>query len=197
MPQNARLRLEQKLRGIQRPQRVKATALALAKPATMMAAVAVIFVFVAPLTGFSSSVVEDVVDQHCQTMPVEVPSPEASEVNRWFSDKLPFRMATPRFKDQRVTLLGGRLSRVRAPQERRSLPAAHLIYRVGHHKMSVLIFDGRHKMPSLDEATPDGRPVMKEIRGHRVALYRRGGLTYAVTSTLPVSDMMNVMGTSL
>jgi anti-sigma factor RsiW len=127
MPDNARQRLEQKLRGVQRPQRAKAAAIAVAKPVTMVAAVGVIFLFVAPLTGFSSSVAEDVVDQHCQTMPVEVPSPEASEVNRWFSDKLPFRMATPRFRDQRVTLLGGRLSRVRGHQDRGSLPAAHLI----------------------------------------------------------------------
>ena len=97
MPQGARSRLDV-LRGVQRPQRAKATALALAKPVTMMAAVAVVFLFVAPLTGFSSSVAEDVVDQHCQTMPVEVPSPEASEVNRWFSDKLPSEWPHPAFR---------------------------------------------------------------------------------------------------
>jgi anti-sigma factor RsiW len=199
MPENARQRLEQKLKGAQRPMRAKATALALAKPVTMMAAVAIIFLFVAPLTGFSSSVVEDVVDQHCQTMPVEVPSPEPSEVNRWFSDKLPFRLAAPRFRDQRVTLLGGRLSRVRRSQERGSVPAAHLLYRVGKHKMSVLVFDGQGQFPAENGVDGAGnpRPMIREIRGHRVAIYRRGGLTYAITSTLPETDMMDVMGTSL
>jgi hypothetical protein len=64
--------------------------------------------------------------------------------------------------------------------------------------MSVLIFDGRNQVPALDEkSTAPGSPVFREIRGHRVALYRRGGLTYAVTSTLPAAEMMNVMGTSL
>ena len=63
--------------------------------------------------------------------------------------------------------------------------------------MSVLIFDGRHQILSLDDGTSRTGPIIKEIRGHRVALYRRGGLTYAVTSTLPETDMMDVMGTSL
>ncbi|MEE2787356.1 MAG: zf-HC2 domain-containing protein [Myxococcota bacterium] len=200
MPENARSRLEQKLKGAKGSKRVGAVAMTVAKPASVVAAAALLFIFVAPLTGFSSSVVEDVVDQHVQTMPVEVPSPEATEVNRWFSDKLPFRMLTPQFKDQRVTLLGGRLSRVRATDQGGSLPAAHLLYRVGQHKMSVLVFDdrvkGRRQGPQNINAD-DMNPIMRDIRGHRVMIYRRDGLTYAITSTLPETDMKDVMGTSL
>ena len=200
MPETARHRIEQKLKTAKGPVDIGARVKSMAKPVSALAAAAVLVVFVVPLTGFSSSVVEDVVDQHVQTMPVEVPSPEATEVNRWFSGKLPFRMLTPQFKDQRVTLLGGRLSRVRAASERGSLPAAHLLYQVGVHKMSVIVFDDG--VPSETGAELDAHrvrqgPIFKEVRGHRVMLYRQGGLTYAVTSTLPEAEMKNMMGTSL
>jgi anti-sigma factor RsiW len=132
-------------------------------------------------------------------MPVEVPTPAVDEVDLWFSDKLPFEMAAPQFRDGRVSLLGGRLSRIRHLSSNASAPAAHLIYSVGAHKMSVLVFDGRG-LVTFDE--PDmhlgGEPMrIQELRGHQVALYRRGNLTYAVTSSLPRTDMLDLIATTL
>jgi anti-sigma factor RsiW len=195
----ARGRLESKLRTVRRPTQVGVTAKRLAKPVSAVALVAAAVVFIIPLTGFKSSVVDEVVDQHCQVLPVELPTPEVREVDDWFADKLPFRVAAPRFRDQRVTLMGGRLSRIHRNGEQVGSTAAQIVYRVGEHKMSVLVFRAKEGVGSdLPEHVIDGNRLrMLDSRGHRVALIRRGNLTYAVTSTLPKAEMLGLLGQSL
>jgi anti-sigma factor RsiW len=199
MPQEARGRLEKKLRAARRPIRARRAVRRFASPASAVVAAGAIFLLVTPLTGFKPSVVDEVLDQHCQQMPVEVPTPAAQELDRWFAGKLPFEMEAPDFRDGRVSLLGGRLSRIRHLASNASAPAAHLIYSVGSHKMSVLIFDGRGVVPFEE---PDlhvrGAPMrVHEARGHQVALYSRGNLTYAVTSNLPRGQMLELIGSTL
>jgi anti-sigma factor RsiW len=124
----------------------------------------------------------------------------AKEASHWFADKLPFKMKTPTFKDQRVSLLGGRLSRIQRGPKKASIPAAHLIYSVGAHKLSVLVFDGdgMGEMQPATAAQGLGQPFeVHEVRDHRVAFYRRGGLTYAVTSKLPRKQLVELLGSSL
>jgi len=198
LSQEARGRLEKRLRAARRPIQARRAIRRFASPASAVVAVGAIF-FLAPLTGFKASVVDELVDQHCQKMPVEVPTPVVNEVDHWFSDKLPFEMAAPHFRDGRVSLLGGRLSRIRYGTNNVSAPAAHLIYSVGAHKMSVLVFDGRG-IVNFEESDLDlgGEPMrIHELRGHQVALYRRGNLTYAVTSSLPRGEMLALIDTTL
>ena len=196
----ARERLETSLRRARRPQQIRNAIRKASKPLPALAVVGAIAMFVTPLTGFGPSVMEDVVDQHVQRAPVEVPTPMAKEASHWFADKLPFKMKTPTFKDRRVSLLGGRLSRIQRGPSKASIPAAHLIYSVGAHKLSVLVFDGEgiSEMQPTQEIQNLGQPFeVHEVRDHRVAFYRRGGLTYAVTSKLPRKQLVELLGNSL
>ncbi len=197
MPPAAKSRLQARLKGLERASGARGL-MAKSWPAVTVAAAA--FMLVMPLAGFNSSVVvDDLVKQHVQTTPVEVPTALQSEVDHWLAGKLPFRAATPKFKDQRVSLLGARLSRVHTGENDQNVPAAQLLYRVGPHKMSVLVFDGGESFELGDNAQiVRGQPVHVHDRsGHRVAIFKRGKLTYAVTSDLPTSDIVQVIGTSL
>ncbi|MGC6417333.1 MAG: anti-sigma factor family protein [Bradymonadia bacterium] len=200
LPAEARQRIQSQLKTVQRPRRVREAAKRLAKPIPAVALAAAAALFIIPLTGFKSSVVEEVVDQHCQSVAVELPSPESAEVDDWFADKLPFRVATPQFKDQRVMLLGGRISRIRPAGREVGTPAAQIVYQVSGHKMSVLVFrdeDSDLTGPTSEHTLGGNQFRMTDSKGHRVAIIRRGGLTYAVTSTLPKDDMLGLLGTSL
>ena len=200
MSNAARNRLNKRLSVAQRPEKARAAVRWLARPIPALTLMAAAVVLILPLTGFNASiVVDDLVDQHRQKMPVEVPTAVNSEVESWLNGKLPFTAAPPKFRDQRVSLLGARLSRIRMKQEQKSLPAAQLLYRVGSHKMSVLVFDGRGSIDLKENIQMVGdRPVQIHDRhGHRVALFHVGDLTYAVTSDLPTQDIVEVIGTSL
>lgn len=201
LPPAAQARLTHRLRAASRPARAARWAKRLAVPVPVLAAGAVIFLFT-PLTGFAPPlVVDDVIDQHRQRLPVEVPAEEVSEVDAWFQGKLPFEMAAPRFRDARMTLLGGRLARVGgstvgAPARK----AAHLIYGVGSHKVSVVVFQGG------DSALWTGDNVQRvgnqevafhHAGAHNVAVYHRDGLTYAVTSDLPAAEMVSIVSSAL
>ncbi len=189
-------RITDRLRAAQRPERRRRMVRRLA-PVPALAAAGAVLLFVTPLTGFAPAVVEDAVDQHCQQVPVEVPTPEAQAADEWFNGKVPFPMNTPRFRDQRATLLGGRLSHVQSGERTRR--AAYLVYGVGEHKLSVLVFDGRELGLAEQGEMRDvgGQQVrVHDARGYRVALYQRGPLAYAVTSDLPETEMLDLIGTS-
>lgn len=99
-----------------------------------------------------------------------------------------------------MSLLGARLSQVQTRKQDLSVPAAQLIYRVGTHKMSVQMFDGRDVFEDASSEVQmiGNRPVkILDMNGHTVALFKVGALTYAVTSDLPAEEVVNVIGTSL
>ncbi|MFN3199179.1 MAG: anti-sigma factor family protein [Bradymonadia bacterium] len=199
MPPAARAKLRARLHIAQQPERRARWVKRLALPVPVLAAGAALLL-ITPLTGFTP-VVDDVVEQHNQTMPVEVPSDQANEVDQWFKDKVPFAMHAPRFSDQRVTLLGGRLSQLRSPIDGEPMQkAAYLMYGVGREKLTVLVFEGKQ----LDLSKFGTQTRLKNLelsildRGdYRVAMYRKDGLTYAVTSRLPESEMIRLVSTAL
>lgn len=171
----------------------------LALPVPVVAAVASVFIFVGG-SGFATPVVEEAVAQHRDDVPLEVPSPEADEIDRWFEGKLTFNVQAPRFRDDRAMLLGGRLSRVRGLDGQAPRRAAYLIYGVGAHKMSVLVFDDQNLPVDKigDQHRIKGHTVSVTDRGdYRVAVYRHRGINYAVTSDLPSAQMLQLIGTSL
>jgi anti-sigma factor RsiW len=201
MSAEAQARLTARLRGASRPDRARRMARKLVIPVPALAAAGAVAMLVMPLTGFKPTVmVDEAVEQHCSAYPVEVPSPEVSEVDAWFEGKLPFRMRAPRFEDERVNLLGGRISRVGGGKDGpKSRPAAYLVYSLGAHKLSVLVFDS-HDLPAPDDTSAElmgGQQVrVHDSDGYRVALYRRGPLTYAVTSDLPRPQMVSLLSHS-
>ncbi len=195
LPAAARDRLHMKLRAAERPARIRRAARRVAAPLSTLAAMGAILLFVTPLTGFKPTVMADAVDQHTRELPVEMPSPMELEVEQWFEGKVPFEMAAPRFSDDRVMLLGGRLSWLGGEPSR---PAAYLVYGVGGHKMTVLVFDGsgiEFDAPATEVAGK--RVYLHDDRGVQVALFQRGSLAYAVTSDLPQEKMLELIGKTL
>ena len=150
--------------------------------------VGLVVIFASPLVGFSPSVVDEVVDHHRLEMPLELPSTKAMVINEWFQEKLPFHVSAPTFHDRRVRLLGGRMSRVRMRNVRGYRPAAHLIYQVGQQKMSVLVFED-------DEGRDAQEVTWHEQSGHRVAIFRRGRVRYAITARLQADEFRRVAAT--
>lgn len=198
MPQAARDRLNRTLRAAERPARIRRAARRVAAPLSTVAAVGAVLLLVTPLTGFKPTVIEDAVALHQQEVPVELPTPIEREMEAWFDGKVPFELNAPRFKDARVTLLGGRLSRIGPVDDARGRQAAYLVYGVGKHKMTVMVFDGR----GLDLEVPDmhlkGTPLhFHDVDGYRVTLFQKGALAYAVTSDLPPAEMLNIIETTL
>lgn len=194
----ARDRICTRLRAAERPARIRRAARRVAGPLSTLAAMGAVLLVVTPLTGFKPTVMAEAVDQHVQPLPVEMPSPIELEVERWFEGKLPFDMDAPRFAaDAQVMLLGGRLSQIRRPGEE-SRQAAYLVYGVGHHKLTVLVFDGTGLDLDAPVTEVGGKPVyLHDDRGVRVALIQRGPLAYAFTSDLPQSKMLELIGKTL
>ncbi len=194
MPPAARDRLCTRLRAAERPARIRRAARRVAAPLSTLAAMGAVLLMVTPLTGFKPTVMAEAVDQHVRPLPVEMPSPIDQEVERWFEGKVPFDMTAPRFDDERVVLLGGRLSQVQRPGEE-SRQAAYLVYGVGRHKLTVLVFDGTGLEIDAPMTKVDGKSVyLHDDRGVRVALFQRGPLAYAFTSDLPQQRMLELIG---
>ena len=195
IPPEVEARLLDSLQSAQRPARARRLLKNILLPLPALAAAVLLFLLSGPLQGFAP-VVEEAVDQHCQQVPVEVPSDEAREVDDWFKDKLSFDMAAPRF--QRATLLGGRLSRL-AREGFRDRSAAYLIYGVDEHKLTVLIFDGRDielEQGAEVYAIKGRRLAMYDRGAYRVALFNQGPVGYAVTSDLSSKDLIQVVSSS-
>ncbi len=138
--------------------------------------------------------VSEAVDQHLQTLPIERPTPEHSDVENWFVGKVPFNVNALRFQDHRVNLLGGRISRFRPPGVNASQPAARLFYQVGGHKMSVLVLnDSEASLRGVRAPSSSEGIQIHDAGRHRVATFRQNGLTYILTSELSPNEMRTVI----
>lgn len=196
LSESARTRLRASLSDAGRQMRRRVLLRRLAPAVSALAAVGAIFMLVTPLAGFTP-MLDDVVEHHVERAPVDVPTPEADELETWFKGRLPFRFNAPRFRDGAM-LLGGRLTRVAGPEVAHR-QAAWLVYGVGRHKLSVLVFDAG----DLDVTgggrveTVNGHDLsMHDSRGYKVALFRQGDIAYAVTSDLPEDRMVQLIGTA-
>ena len=115
------------------------------------------------------------------------------DVERWFASKLPFNV-NALFRDHRVNLLGGRISRFRGTDRGASQPAARLFYQVGGHKMSVLVVRDEHNFRGKPSVPGTSQPIeIVNMGRHRVATVRRDGLTYLLTSELGPDEMRTVI----
>lgn len=192
---DARQRMSDSLRGEAKLIRRRRNWRRVSRIAPAMVAVGAVFLLVTPLTGFAPPVVDEAVSQHMDRAPVDLPTPEAAEVEQWFADRLSFRLEAPRFHSKRAVLLGGRMTRVAFPENDRR-PAAHLTYGVGRHRVSVLVFPAEDL--SVAELAQEARAVdMHAKRGLRVMLYRKGDIGYAITSDLPEREMLSLLGPSI
>ena len=77
--------------------------------------------------------------------------------------------------------------RRRWSDQRASRPAAHLVYQVADgRKMSVLVFESQ-------EDSREDQVIWHEREGHRVAIFVRGRIRYAITAQLPEGDFQRVV----
>jgi len=109
--------------------------------------------------------------------PVEVVYSDRHTVKPWFQGKIPFTFNLPELQGSDFTLLGGRLTYVA------QMPAAHLIYQIRKHEISVFILQNR-----TDEfpASP-GRPASQ--LSFNTESWTQNGLRYFVIGDASAEDI--------
>jgi anti-sigma factor RsiW len=108
--------------------------------------------------------------------PVEVVSSDRHTVKPWFQGKIPFTFNLPELQGSDFTLLGGRLTYLE------QMPAAHLIYQIRKHEISVFIVQDRGQFqPSL------GTPA-SELSFHMES-WSQNGLRYFVIGDASAEDI--------
>ena len=191
-PQSAPEGLEEeilaKLASQRPPRRVKRALLMAPLP---VAAVACVLFFLST-TGFRPIALDTAVAHHAQTYPAEIATYQALEMDRWFSDKLPFYLESPRFPE--AILLGGRLSQLATPT-RGQQPAAYLIYGLRGSKLSVLAYEEKRpdwlSLPALS-GYRDFPLRMIDTSGYRVVFFQRDHTTYVMTSDLSSAQLVEM-----
>jgi anti-sigma factor RsiW len=93
---------------------------------------------------------EEIVKNHSHSKPLEINADDEKEVARWFEGKLDFPVDPPKFApDANVRLVGARISRIKAKD------AAQLVYDVGGHKVTFMIFDPGKDVKALGDGRQD------------------------------------------
>jgi anti-sigma factor RsiW len=131
---------------------------------------------------------DDVVERHWRGHPVEVSGPPP-QVERWFDDKVGFRVRSIDFASSDARLIGARLSNVRERE------AAQLEYDVHGHRVTVFVFE---RPPAPMERVVQRRNVQGRgiyygyARGRAVPVVEHGGLTYALVGDLDERSLMRL-----
>jgi anti-sigma factor (TIGR02949 family) len=115
-------------------------------------------------------------------LPLEVASSDPGEVRSWLRARLAWPVEVPTFRG-RARLLGGSAATDDA--------TAQIIYR--HRKQHLTLHISRRHDPSL----PDQGIVVRQDGAHQVALWRRGGLTYSMTSMLDPVELVKLVATEI
>lgn len=117
----------------------------------------------------------EVVDLHASALasanPYDVVSSDRHTVKPWFQGKIPFSFNLPELKGSGFALEGGRM--VYVGQE----PAAQLIYRLGQHRLSVLVV----RKPG-DAGQAGGAPVVEGRDAFNTAAWRSRELRFYLVS---------------
>jgi anti-sigma factor RsiW len=134
-------------------------------------------------------VIDYVAERHARSLPLEVAGSDAGNVSRWFRDKVDFAVRPPLFGSEQVQLLGGRLTHVGDYQ------AAHLSYERNGRPITVVVFpDGQMSMGSARQLRAGTHTVyVGQSRGYNVAVWRSGGMAYAVSSDLDQRSMVRLV----
>jgi anti-sigma factor RsiW len=137
-----------------------------------------------------SPVVADAILWNTRPMPIEVRGGD-DVVRAWFQDKLNVAVRPPRMEN--AALVGARLANIRDRQ------AAYLVYDLSGTKVSVFVFDPSNlpleartrRQVGNHEVYLDGE------RGYHVALYRDGGVGYAVASDLDEDRVLQLVSSAV
>jgi anti-sigma factor RsiW len=126
--------------------------------------------------------VGQLVDQHVAAMtsssPVEFASSESKAVKPWFSGKVPFSVDVPELEGTGYTLVGGKVASFRRA------PAAHLIFGIRKHRISVFMFPDRKEMAVLGN---EAKPIRK--MGFATESWVEDGIRYFAISDADGQDV--------
>lgn len=161
-------------------------------PATVAALMLIGVLVSKPLEAPQAAVLADQsIDWHRRHLPMDVTGPSPDTVRRFFSDKVPFAVRPPVFRQPGTRLVGARLANIFQHQ------AAYVVYRVGNRRVSVFIFDSDalHPEGSLTRVG-DRRVLWHRRRGYNVAMYNSHGTAYMVASDLERKQLVNLIAHS-
>jgi len=109
--------------------------------------------------------------------PVDVVSTDRHTVKPWFQGKIPFTFNLPELQGSEFTLLGGRVTYLA------QTPAAHLIYQLRKHEISVFIFQDRGQ----ETASLGWGPL--HALSFNVENWKQNGLRYFVVGDVGAEDI--------
>jgi hypothetical protein len=138
------------------------------------------------------ALLDHVARTHARNIPVEVVGPDVERVGSWFNGKVEFPVRPPhlRASAKQVNLLGARLSQVRWRD------AATLLYDVGGHKVTVMVFDpgnlplDRNGLRAVHVGNRD--VYVGAARGRNVAVVQRGPIAYALSGDVDLGEMLQL-----
>src|SRR5262249_58979108 len=127
----------------------------------------------------------------CQRrLPLEVPQASHSDVERWFDDKLNYRVPVPQLPG--ANILGARLSNVREHD------AAYIAYQLPasaeeprERRMGLFVLDdSAEEIPSV-RSWP--QISVRPVRGFTVASWRSGGLVYELVADVDEPELRQML----
>jgi anti-sigma factor (TIGR02949 family) len=135
------------------------------------------------------AVFDYVAERHAHRLPPEITGGDEARVGTWFQDKVDFAVRPPRFRNEPVQLVGGRISNVGDRQ------AAHLFYEHNGRPLTVVVFQDADIPLGGTQPVQVGSHVVHfgQSRGYNVAVWNQGGVSYAVSSDLDQPDMFRLV----
>lgn len=139
----------------------------------------------------SAVLADQSIDWHRRHLPMDVTGPSPDTVRQFFSDKVPFAVRPPVFRQPDTRLVGARLANIFQHQ------AAYVVYRVGNRRVSVFIFDSAALRPKGSPTRVGDREVhWHRRRGYNVGIYNSRGTGYMVASDLERKQLVNLIAHS-
>ncbi|HET9408317.1 MAG TPA: zf-HC2 domain-containing protein [Candidatus Sulfotelmatobacter sp.] len=154
----------------------------------LAAAALIVILSVVSFTSFQrresarrEQIYSELADLHVGTLassaPVDVVSTDRHTVKPWFQGKIPFTFVLPELQGSDFTLLGGRVTYFE------QAPAAHLIYKIRQHDISVFIVQ--------EALTPRAAvpPNTSKKLAFNIESWTQEGLRYFVISDTSAADV--------
>jgi hypothetical protein len=153
---------------------------------SMFTLAAIVLMLFFSTTGFQAPLVEEALTHHQINFPTDVSSDDPKEIVEILNEQLPFEIVLPTLKSN-AKLLGARMTRITTGQDVMK-DAIYLVYAVGRHKMSLLVYQDEHlDMNYQDVQTVKGKDYFfhqEKKQKETVVGFQGNGLIYLLTSTL-------------
>jgi anti-sigma factor (TIGR02949 family) len=179
-----RIRLEIEKRGA-RPLWLEALMANLRAPAWGLLAVIILFMVIGwgyyQFRYVPKLVVQDIADRHikCARGPIRdfYESTDAKHLESWYEENLAYRVSLPRFRDAKMTLMGGKRCRVAG------MYMAHTVYTEGERRISLFALPQGTCSLRAFEKLP-GNSELYQARDDedkvRILFWRQGSVIYAL-----------------